>query len=186
MEQPIYIYYIDENDLIYHINEEWKQFAIENEGSYLVDETLGKPIWDFISEGLIKKLYKELIAAVRKTQEEINISFRCDSPEKLRFMQMNLYPIMENGIAFQNILLKEKLKEEGYTPEVLAILGEAGYPMCSKCNKIKINSEWIELEEALKRKLLENKNLKAHYGICSECATSIKNSIEELRIKVKI
>lgn len=184
MEQPVYIYHIDENDVIFYINEEYIKFAVENDGERLVKESLGKPIWNFITNGLVKKLYQELIAAIRKTKESVKISFRCDSPDRMRFMQMEVFPLIENGVAFHNILLREKFKADGYTPDIIAILGEAGYPMCSHCNKIKIDENWFELEDALKGKLLQNKNLKAHYSICKYCNNDLKNSIEELKMKV--
>jgi len=86
MDQPVYIYHIDENDVIFYINEEYIKFAVENDGERLVKESLGKPIWNFITNGLVKKLYQELIAAIRKTKESVKISFRCDSRDRMRFM----------------------------------------------------------------------------------------------------
>ena len=138
MDQPVYTYHIDENDVIFYINEEYIKFAVENDGERLVKESLGKPIWNFITNGLVKKLYQELIAAIRKTKESVKISFRCDSRDRMRFMQMEVFPHIENGVAFHNILMSEKFKADGYTPDIIAILGEAGYPMCSHCKKIKI------------------------------------------------
>ncbi len=184
MDQPVYTYHIDENDVIFYINEEYIKFAVENDGERLVKESLGKPIWNFITNGLVKKLYQELIAAIRKTKESVKISFRCDSRDRMRFMQMEVFPHIENGVAFHNILMSEKFKADGYTPDIIAILGEAGYPMCSHCKKIKIDDNWFELEDALKGKLLQNKNLKAHYSICKYCNNDLKNSIEELKMKV--
>lgn len=186
MNSPQYIYHVDKNDVVFYFNQHWIAFAEENQAGQLAKQALGKPIWSFISDGLVKTLYKELMLAVRKSNEKVKISFRCDSPEKMRFMQMEIFPLINGGLAFHNTLLREKLKSDGYSPEILAIIGEAGYPMCSRCNKIAINKKWHELEEALKLKLLENKTLKAHYGMCPTCTNTLKKSIEDLKKRTKI
>ena len=186
MSDKVYVYHIDKDDKIFHVNKSWNEFAVENDSSHLVNSVLEKPIWDYISDGLVKNLYKELISAVRITKEAVHISFRCDSPEKMRFLEMQLFPLMDDGIAFHNILLREKTKEEGFTAEIIAIMAQAGFSMCSSCNRINVGGEWMELVDALKERKIEGTTLIAHYGMCSECATSLNKSIEDLKKSIKI
>lgn len=180
-ESTTYIYYINKEDIVAYVNEEWNTFALENEGAHLINQTLGKPIWNFISDGLVKRLYQELFKAVRNAQRSVNVSFRCDSPEKMRFMQMELHPLENNGLAIHNKLLKEKTKKEGYSPEIISLIAQKGFPMCSRCNRILVEGNWHELTDALKSGLIVGRSLKAHYGMCEDCSSDIRFTIRKLQ-----
>ena len=51
---------------------------------------------------------------------------------------------------------------------------EAFLVMCPWCKRVKINSEWVDIEEYLKIK----DELNTSHGICQDCATKIKQAME--------
>jgi hypothetical protein len=67
MDEDIFIYRIDSNDIIISVSQNWESFARDNAwGSELSPENVvGHLLWDFIQDIEIRHLYEEVFRRVR-------------------------------------------------------------------------------------------------------------------------
>src|ERR1700744_579940 len=103
------VYQIDTNDRITFINSGWHHFAIANGlDSEQSKSMMGNQLWKYISDPTIRHFYKVLFSKVRKTGKRITVPYRCDSPDMLRLMEMNITKVESGALEFQNILIRQR------------------------------------------------------------------------------
>ena len=90
MNEDVFIYRIDNRDIIVSVSRSWEAFAHANAwGSELRPENVvGHLLWDFIQDIETRHLYKELFRRVRAGKPTRSIPFRCDSPQEHRFLKL--------------------------------------------------------------------------------------------------
>ena len=166
-------YLINRKNRIEAVNEGWRSFAVRNHGEKLMNEMiLYRDISSFIACGSCQELYDMLIKSVRDNKKAINFSFRCDSPEKRRYMKMEMIPMAQGKVEFTSYL---EWEEERTPVALLELIGERSEEVlmiCSWCKRIRTESEiWLDAEEAIeKMELFHKKQLpKLSHGICPDC-----------------
>lgn len=171
---PSTSYRINANGIIEEIGGDWEYFAQENQGRELkVDQVLGNSLWTYIKDKGTKRLYEMLLNRIRKTGEMLKFPYRCDSPNKRRYMQMELQLNSDGGFEFNNFVLREEerdpnqfFKQRFYSPIAMVIV-------CSFCNKVRRKKAqgWVEVDEmAREEKILDHENpLRIAYGVCQDC-----------------
>ncbi|MCI5132574.1 MAG: hypothetical protein D3904_13940 [Candidatus Electrothrix sp. EH2] len=168
-------YLIDRKNRIEAVNDGWWAFAGQNHGEKLMNEiVLYRDISSFIACGRCQELYDMLIESVRENKKAINFSFRCDSPEKRRYMKMEMIPMGQGKVEFTSYLERE---EERTPVDILELLGERERSkeilmICSWCKRIRVEEEqWLDTEEAVeKMELFHSARLpKLSHGICPDC-----------------
>jgi hypothetical protein len=168
-------YQIDAFDNITAIGGDWFAFAKENGGEALLESSpIGRSIWDFIQGDSIKNLYSLIIKKVRQTGKPVYFPFRCDSPNHLRYMEMVIDLGEGDSIWFETTIIKTLNRS---SPTALLLPAETDYSetllsVCAWCSNVKIQAEWIPLEDAIRiLGLFDNANnpLISH-GICPDCA----------------
>lgn len=165
------VYKIDQKDIIISTNEDWSEFAHENDYEQNV---VGKCLWDFISDDTLVVLWKDLLKHVRKTKRSVILEYRCDASNRKRHMTISIIP--GDVIEFRSKLIKEELQEE------LGIDLTKLIKSCSWCKRLHYKSEWVDIDMYLKvaRMFEETKVLpKITHGICPDCAAYLKSIIEE-------
>jgi len=164
-------YKIDKDNNIIFVNEEWDRFALSNFGEEIISEKiLGKNLLDFIENISVKQIYLDIINQARKGNV-ITIDFRCDAPTCRRLLQMTIRPEKNNVVTFFS-KAKEILSWDYINIlDSKAIRSIELIPMCSWCKKIKMDSEWEELEQAIKKYgLLTQKQVPSlTHTICEDC-----------------
>lgn len=164
-------YKIDRNNDIIFVNEEWDRFALDNYGQEITSEKiLGNNLFDFIADVTVRHIYLDIIKKVREGNK-ISIDFRCDSPTFNRILNMTIQ--LEDGDTVKFISEAKKILPQNYM-NVLDPQSERSnklIPMCSWCKKIKMETEWEELEQAInKYKLLtQTKVPSITHTICEDC-----------------
>ena len=107
MNKHCITYHINKEQRIVFLNDDWNKFAIKNKGGHLTSDTvLNKSIFMFISDESCRHLYQMLIDRCRKQQEALKLSFRCDSPERRRFMSMEVIPLENESTGFKSCVVK--------------------------------------------------------------------------------
>jgi len=173
-------YSVDQNDTVVSVNDAWLAFARENRASELTrDHVLGQPLWKFIAGRDTRLLYGELFRKVRTHRQSIELPFRCDSPDRFRFMRLALKPGPRDSIDCRGILLREQERP------FFSIL-DRSFPrspttlrMCSVCKKLFVfDARWLELEEAIRElDLFESAALpEIEYSVCGVCASAPRQS----------
>jgi hypothetical protein len=167
-----FTYHIDQDDQIFYINQDWLDFARENQSANLSEETIiGTSLWNHIANSETVHIYETLIKKVRNGQSKITVPYRCDSPDKRRYMEMNIAALENYGVEFDNSILREEER-----PSVNLL--DPKYPrnkemirMCGWCKKVHTNGSWLETEEAvIALKIFDQPILPGiTHGICPAC-----------------
>lgn len=180
-----YIYVIDEADRIVSVSDNWLLFAQENEAtaSCHPDSIMNKPIWDYIFGMETQHLFEVTLEKVRTTDKSVVLPFRCDAPDRRRYLELLITPLHQKCIKFTSYIIREESRDT-------VVLLEAGIPrsndiinMCSMCKKVELSKgNWVEVEVALTTlKLFEQLKLpQISHGLCVECFALGMAEIEKL------
>jgi len=174
-----YIYQVDNDDVIISINRDCLDFARENSaGNINQTDIIGTCLWQFISDSETIHIYQTLLQKVRNGCFPLQISYRCDSPEKRRLMEMTITRCSNDTIEFQNQILTEETRKSIPLLNPDQPRNNALISMCGWCKKVKTNIGWLEIEDAiLSLNLFEKEILpQISHGICSFCKTHLISS----------
>ena len=169
-----FVYGVDASDTIRSLGDAWLAFARENGAPELTRDTvLGRSLWEFVTGDTSRELYDLIFARVRRERQLVVLPFRCDSPERFRFMQLVVAPGSGAALELRGELIREQARP--YLPILDRILPRSveALPMCSICLKIRIHgSQWVEAEQAVERlSLFESARIPPlDYRVCEECA----------------
>lgn len=175
------IYRLDGEDRITSIEGDWLEFAALNGGQGLeISNVLGRHIRRFIADQRTLDFFLMIINDVRLKGRDVTIPYRCDAPDKRRFMEFTAKPRPGGGVecvstttlvqprACQAVLARERCCSDAFLT------------VCSWCNKVKIDhEEWAEIEEAVERGEIDMQDevpLLTH-GICPGCVKTVKASL---------
>lgn len=172
-DRRLFVWEIDHRDHLISVNDNWLAFARENEAPGLSREfVLERPLWDFISGHETSHLYKLIFEKTRAQGSTITLPFRCDSPDRRRFMEMVILPLPDDAIRFASRLLKQEFRDLLKILDSSTERSEEFLRICSWCKKIYLPTHgWRELEEAIRVLDLfgEEKLPQLTHGICDVC-----------------
>ena len=180
-----YKYGVDRNDIVVGLSDNWQSFSEENgggEGCY-PRNIIGSSLWRHVREWETKQLYEIILQRVREHNHRATFPFRCDSPEKRRFLTLAVIPMDEASIAFESTILNTELRE----PVVLLNGGikrsEEFLRICSMCKRIAISAtEWVEVEIAVQHLGLFQKVVMPQFthGVCKSCFDAVMAQLDNL------
>ena len=146
-------YRIDADDRITRVNAAWLEFAQENEAGELTEtNVVGQKIWRFIAGSVIRSLYRELFADLRREHQEVLLPFRCDSPETVRHMEMTLRSAPCGGIDFESRMVLAKGREPVTLLARKTTRSDEQLPICSFCRRLMIDDEGLPVQHVLERR----------------------------------
>lgn len=163
-------YRVNANDEFVFVGADWTRFAVENGLPPWKANVIGTSLWNHLTDLTTRHFYRIFMHRVRQTGQSISVPFRCDAPDRRRFMQMTMRRMPDNAIEF----CSETIREE---PRPIVDLLNPTFPrrtdfilMCSWCKKIK-TPEWVEVEEGVARlDLFSAAKLPwISHGICPDC-----------------
>ena len=177
----LFIYRLDPDDCIIHVNQHWLDFAQENGAPELTREAvLGQPVSRYIADWDTSHLYELIYEKVRSGGKPFTVPIRCDSPERRRYMMLQIAPAGGRELE----LTGRVLKIEERPPTRLPAAGAEGSKefvvvICAWCKKIRANnSHWLEIEEALQTaKLLGPIPPSLTHGVCPDCRQRILSEL---------
>lgn len=179
---PVLTYVIDASDKVVSTNSEFNSFAKKSDAASLEYSVHGKSIWSFMGAEKLKTLYYQLFEGVRASQKAVDINFRCDNSQVLKFMNMIIKPKPDNYLEISTRLLREISRKKALAREVFYLGINKGIPMCSNCNRVYVSSHigWIEVDKALESKFISDK-LNVTFEICPDCIAYFDKTINELK-----
>ena len=169
-------YVVDATDRIVFANNHWYDFARENGAGHLNEKTVaGRALWDFIMGRETRELYRVLIKNVRERGGTKTIPFRCDAPDRRRYMEMAISHTVDGRLAFSTRIIRQEQRDP--VPPLFGPAPGSGalIVMCSWCKRVRMGAiEWVEVEEAINQlKLFEEAALpRISHGICNTCSSS--------------
>ncbi|MCC6491080.1 MAG: hypothetical protein IT364_26570 [Candidatus Hydrogenedentes bacterium] len=174
-------YEIDAEDNFVSIGGDWDEFAEKNGAPGLsADYLLGRSLWGYISGVDTTSLYRVLIERVRESKRAVNFDFRCDSPDRRRWFHLIVTPLPGNCLRFYSILLKEEERQPVSVFDAEAARNEEVLTVCSVCKKVNNADTWMEVEDAVKKLGLMNRepHPQISHGLCSECYTRLLEGLD--------
>ncbi|MDJ0851663.1 MAG: hypothetical protein QNK04_25080 [Myxococcota bacterium] len=171
-------YGLDGTNAIRAVSDAWIDFARANGAPQLTREAVvGRSLWRFIAGDTTRDLYEVIFARVRRDQERLVLPFRCDSPDRFRFMQLVVAPGTGGGLNLAGILLREQARP--YLPilDRLRPRSPGTLPMCSVCMRLQIlGNQWVEAVEAVERlDLFDSARLPTlDPRICEDCDRRVR------------
>jgi len=181
MSNDCITYHIDQDDRIIYLSDEWQPFADKNKASHLTSEViLNNRFNDFVTDTKSKHIYTMLIDRSRNHQEELKFPFRCDAPDRRRFMSMTLTPLDDGVIVFKSCIVKEVTRDPVSLLDVSTERSDEMILICSWCKKIKAeDDDWLEVESAIEKMSLFNKEIlpELSHGMCEVCFDKLSKDI---------
>jgi hypothetical protein len=164
-------YAIDEQDRLVRVDDGYYRFAREN-GWTGADASLGRSLWDFVAGEQPRNILRILLRRVRNMDREIELPFRCDGPGVRREMDIRLASTPSGrAVLFRARLQNEITREFQPLLDPKARTGGAPIEMCSWCDRFRVASDWVEVEEAAARLMLfQRADLPPiSHDICRDC-----------------
>lgn len=177
MNEDVFVYSVDEEDVIASVSENWELFAYDNAwaSNCKPEDVVGNLLWDFIQDAETRHLYKEIFYRVRTGKRLGPIPFRCDSPQERRFLELLLMPISGGQIEISSTIVRRELRAPVDLLDSETPRSNAFVRICSMCKKIAITeNEWFEIEAGLQKfKLFEAEEMPGlTHGLCPACYTA--------------
>ncbi|MBV9462639.1 MAG: hypothetical protein JO317_00280 [Verrucomicrobiae bacterium] len=173
----IFRYRIDALGAIVWVNPEWLDFARENGAEHLANPpVVGQPLELHIAGESTRHVYELILKKVRGEERPIKFRYRCDSPDKRRFMEMTVTPLRDDDVEFASRILKiEDRDPVAFLDPDRPAEGDF-VKVCSWCRKVQVGDGWLEVEDAVRvLRLMERHILPPiSHGICEGCLRSIQ------------
>ncbi len=174
-------YEIDEEDRVRAVTEAWLAFAQENQARWLTrGAVLRQPIWHFISGVSTRHLYELMFAEVRSAGRRFTLPMRCDSPDRRRFMELDIEPRTGGAIALRCRLLREEARETQPLLDPAAERSAEELRACSFCKRLQgRDGLWREVEDAILHGDLLGERLlpRLTHVVCPECTTCVRDAL---------
>ena len=143
-------YQIESHDHITCVSDSWTVFAMSNDAPSLTEHVVGHSLWEFVSDGTTRQVYRGLLVRVRDGRT-VTFSYRCDSPSLRRFMRMTMTPRAHDGVGFDSLTLRTEPRVAPMFMVHAAEQSDALVRVCSWCKRLAVANEWVEVEVAVER-----------------------------------
>lgn len=182
---PTIRYWIDAQDRIIRVNDEWATFAEENDGGSVgpAAAITGQTLWSFIKDQNLCNLYREMVLLARKGRP-IEFGFRCDAPCFRRVFQMRIRGGWGDEVEFASTLESEEAREAVSLLDCHQPRNEQYLRMCSWCQRVHAKRQWMPVEVAVVLLgLMSGPAVPAiTHGICEDCQAKMMAEIAALRL----
>ena len=174
-------YTINAQDQIVSVNRSWQEFADSNGATNIDgDQELGHSVWHYITGAEVRQLYEMLFDGVRRKRRAVTVPFRCDAPDRRRFMELQVTPGSTDGALVVSCVTLREEERDGAPlfaetdPDPDKLL-----KVCSWCKHIEMDDDWVEVEEATQRlNLFAARRLpRLTHGICPQCAALVREQV---------
>jgi hypothetical protein len=169
-----FIQWLDADDRIMAVNDEWVDFARENDAPHLDrPAVLHRSIWEFVTSGEMQAIYELIINRVRTGQATMWVPFRCDAPDQRRFMEMEVAPLSGGQVRMSSRIRHLEPRPAIGPWHSTRQPGQRIVTVCSWCKRVEVRPKvWAEVEDALA--LLQPAPGEAapglSHGFCEPCA----------------
>jgi hypothetical protein len=169
-------YAIDDQDRLIKVDEGYYRFAEEN-GWDGAGASLGRSLWDFVAGHDVRKLQRLLLRRIREGVRDVELPFRCDSPDLRREMKIRIAADRSGRVVMFSARIDNEEEREQPQPLLDAEVprGNELLQMCAWCDRFLVDGEWVEVEEAAKRlELFRHSEMPTlDHGICPSCSETL-------------
>ncbi|MCP5155872.1 MAG: hypothetical protein H6983_17005 [Ectothiorhodospiraceae bacterium] len=148
-------YTLGADDTIEAANPAFWRFASANEATLTERDVLGTSLFRFIADTATAQVYRALHRCVRETGRPLVLPYRCDSPERLRGLEMVISPLADSRLLIRNLTRRIERRPGGRAVRLAHGRAAGGrrpyHPMlrfCSICNRGAVSRDgWMELHD---------------------------------------
>ena len=128
------------DDRIVSLDEVWFTFAQANGADELAHRPgpVGKSLFAFIGDLTTSHLYEAFFDRVRRTRRPLRAPFRCDSPTRRRFLEMEIAPDAADGLKLRTTWLRWSRGRRPPSSSEADPPGDEILRMCSWCKAVAI------------------------------------------------
>ena len=189
-EKPVsFIYRINERDEITWISDTWVAFAGENDASELSRENvIAQQLWRYITDSDTASIYRNILKRVRGSAGEITLPFRCDSPDRRRFMELTLVGRAEGEVEFISRLLREEPRARIALLDRKVQRSDKLVKICAWCDAVQHPSGgWCAIEDCVDElaPFVDEAVPGVTHGMCPSCHASYTAAIREMAAQRK-
>lgn len=178
-----FVHHIDGEDRIVFANAAWYEFARENGADSLAKESVeGRWLWSYISNRETRQLLQLLVNRVRCGCGKVTIPYRCDSPVRRRFMELQLSLLPMRGVEFRSRMLRVEARDYVALLDCGVTRSGESLRVCSWCKRVWVTGRgWLEVEEAVQVLNLFGAGPipGIAHGICEKCSRSLHSVTSE-------
>lgn len=175
-------YAIDAHDRIVAVDEVWFSFARANGADELARRPgpIGQSLFAFIGDLTTSHLYGACFDRVRRTGQPMRVPFRCDSPARRRFLEMEIAPDATDGLELRTTVVAVEPRPPVALLDPARPAADELLRMCSWCKAVATPERWCEVEEAvLALRLFEDDILPGiSHTICPECELRVERLLD--------
>ena len=184
MEDPReFIYQVDAQNRILFANQNWFAFARENGATNLAPtDVIGQVIWGFPCNSETRHPFEILLQKVRATGVTAGLPFRCDAPDRRRFMELQILLRQNQELEFRSRILRQELRDSVRLMEPDVERTNTLLVMCGWCKQVQLPDEcWVEVEAAIKAlRLFSAPRLpRISHGICQLCVAAFNQVLAQ-------
>jgi hypothetical protein len=171
------VYEIGPDDILRSVGGDWASFARANGAPELLDNIVGRSLWDFVAGVTTRDVYGRLIERARAGRE-LSFHLRCDSPDERRFMRMRMVPAANQGVRFETRLLT-RAEWPGSLPFSRLDSMKTLLTVCGWCGRAQIDRQWEEPEVAVERLgiFVGTHTPAISHGICPACTVVFEETL---------
>lgn len=172
------VYTVDDLDRISWTNEAWDRFAMANDSPQArASEVVGTVLWRHVSDDTLRNLLRQLFRRARTSRQPIFLSCRCDGISVRRELRLEVESPDGATVSVRSIITSE-------TPRQVALAAEkptALLRVCSWCNRVDADAQWLELEVAAEElQLLHGPYFPAlTHTICGDCVANLEAQLDQ-------
>jgi hypothetical protein len=170
-------YVIDAEDRIRSVDADWAYFARENAAPELSGPgVIGRPLFDSIADAATREIYRTVLQRVREQDTPVLLPFRCDAPDRRRYMRLVITPLYGGEVQFDAVLEREEARPRVGLLDVGVSRADWFVRACSWCKRIDAGrDDWVEAEDAVVRLDLFGAAAfpQITHGICPRCERSL-------------
>jgi len=136
---------------------------------------VGTLLLDHVDGPAVREFVGRLLEAARRMARPVEFAYRCDSPDRRRFMRLRLEPASDGSLAIRSWIEREEARAPMVLLDPAAARSEDFVRVCAWCRRIEAEGEWIALEEAIEhRDLLAREPVPdITHTICPECDATV-------------
>lgn len=164
--------WLDEHDTIVEVSQTWDRFALSNNADKktLARGVIGRTIFSFIIGDPTRMYLQALLQQVRILGRSLARTYRCDSPELKRYMEMRLTPEESGLVRIDHTLLRVEPFSQPVSFYPADFVSSTTIGRCSVCANLKTDLRWIPPEKVLEQaKILYSVALPVSYLVCPAC-----------------
>ena len=172
-------YTVDKNDKLIEFSSNWDEVAHEGDAPELAAQNIaGKPLRNFVVGNPAQMYVDVVFEFARLKKEPVVKTYRCDTPQFKRNMQMTVTPKPNGDVeTVHEVLSIEPWEKELMIDNSRAKEGKGDlklYDRCSVCNDIFYEDKWLTQDDiAVLNPSFEKEPMWVTYTVCPFCKNKL-------------